>query len=353
MNLLPRLVLMLFSLVFMHPLFSCTVILNNHDERAVVVGRNMDWYQVMPSQWWVYPAGILRNGGVTENPLQWTSKYGSVVTTSFAIATDGLNEKGLSAHLNWLNNSDYGTRDVSQPGLLVTMWAQYYLDNFQTVDEAVKFTQSSAFQLVGYFNTNSQRWLNIHMAIEDATGDSAIIEYIDGTPHVYHDRANVAMTNDPTYDQQLLNIKQYKPFGGTLPLPGTMSPVDRFVRAVYFDSMLPTSNSMQHLIAEEFSVLQSASQPYTLPTDQNPHGSTTIWHTVSDLTNKQYYYQSTFNLNLMSMSLLKFNLRPGAPVMMLSLDDNENLAGDVTQLFKPVNQDLNTMRSVKKSIAIK
>lgn len=327
----------LLTIFLITPTLACTVVMNANDPRAVVVGRNMDWMAQMPTTWFVYPEGILRDGSTDNNPIKWTSKYGSVVTNSYDIATDGFNEKGLSAHLLWLNEADYGNRDASQPGLSVTMWVQYYLDNFQSVDEAVKFTQANAFQLVAFLQPDSQRWLKLHLAIEDATGDSAIIEYTDGTPHIYHDRANTVMTNGPTYDQQLLNIKQYKPFGGNNPLPGTMNSPDRFVRAMYFNSMLRKSTSLQQEIAAELSVLQSTSQPFLAPNDQNPNGAWTEWHTISDLTDKIYYYQSTLSLDLISMSLSKFDMRPDSPIYKLSLDDNANLVGDVSDEFVEVS----------------
>lgn len=54
------------------------------------------------------------------NSLKWTSKYGSVVTTGFDLAsTDGINEKHLAAHLLYLVESDYGKRDEKIPGLAV------------------------------------------------------------------------------------------------------------------------------------------------------------------------------------------------------------------------------------------
>ena len=332
-----RTLILLLAILFAHPIYACTVVINSNDDRAVIVGRNMDWMTNMPSHWLIYPAGILRDGKSPDNPIKWTSKYGSVVTTSYSIATDGINEKGLSAHLLWLDASDYGHRDTSQSGLSVILWAQYYLDNFQSVDEAIKFTRSIPFQIIPYFHSTSYRWLKLHMAIEDASGDSAIIEYVNGTPHVYHDRTNTVMTNDPAYDQQLLNIKQYKVFGGDKPLPGTMSSRDRFVRAMYFNSILTKSTSLQHEIHQELSVLQNVSQPYVMSTEQNPRGSWTLWHTISDLTNKTYYYQSTLGLNLLLVDLMKFDLKPGAATMSLSLDEDPNLQGDVSSKFVPVN----------------
>jgi len=49
----------------------------------------------------------------------------------------GIHEKGLGANLLWLTEADYGTRDAKVAGLSPALWAQYNLDNFATVAEAV------------------------------------------------------------------------------------------------------------------------------------------------------------------------------------------------------------------------
>ena len=60
----------------------------------------------------VFPRGMKRNGETGENSLEWTSRYGSVVTSAFEIAsTDGMNEKGLVANLLWLPETEYPVRD--------------------------------------------------------------------------------------------------------------------------------------------------------------------------------------------------------------------------------------------------
>ena len=49
---------------------------------------------------------------------------------------------------------------------------------------------------------------NVHLAIEDASGDSAVIEFVNGKQVVHHGREYRIMTNDPPYDQQLALLKQ-------------------------------------------------------------------------------------------------------------------------------------------------
>jgi choloylglycine hydrolase len=88
---------------------------------------------------------MIREGLAGQNSLTWSSKYRSVITSAYNIAsTDGMNEKSLAGHMLWIAQSDYGKRDENIPGL----WLQLFLDNFATVNEAVSFVQEHPLQLV-------------------------------------------------------------------------------------------------------------------------------------------------------------------------------------------------------------
>jgi choloylglycine hydrolase len=68
----------------------------------------MDWKGEIPANLWVLPRGMERNGKVGSSSVEWKSKYGSVVTSSWNItATDGVNEKSLVGNLLWLLESKY------------------------------------------------------------------------------------------------------------------------------------------------------------------------------------------------------------------------------------------------------
>lgn len=43
----------------------------------------------------------------------------------------------------------------------------------------------------------------VHVAIADARGDSAILEYLNGELVIHHGRQYQIMTNNPPYDEQL------------------------------------------------------------------------------------------------------------------------------------------------------
>src|SRR5690625_1842154 len=118
----------------------CTRVLWTDTGQAVLVGRNMDWGIDMATRLWVMPRRAAPTGLAGHaRTLRWTAYYGSVIASSYDIATsDGVNEPGLAAHLLWLAESDFGPREPELPALAVSMWAQYFLDTCANVAEAVE-----------------------------------------------------------------------------------------------------------------------------------------------------------------------------------------------------------------------
>jgi len=334
-----KFIVVIFSVLSMlalsHSIFACSRILITPKGQSVMIARTMDWFEDMKTNLWVYPRGMQRDGAGAVNSMQWKSKYGSIVATGYDIVvTDGINEKGFAAHVLALPESDYGVRDPSLPGMSVLLWAQYYLDNFKSVADAVNFTEKNSFQIERYFEPKINKYVNLHLALEDSTGDSAIIEYINGTVHVYHASDYNVLTNSPSLDQQLVNLKQYSGFGGDKPLPGTTDPADRFVRASYYAMHLPEVTNTKDELTQLLSVIRNVSAPYGVSSPERPRAIPTIWTTISDLTNKVYYFNAVTSLNMVYAQLDKFNLEQGAPVMELDLVNNPDLAGDVTNDFK-------------------
>ncbi|MDX2086959.1 MAG: linear amide C-N hydrolase [Kofleriaceae bacterium] len=319
---------------------ACTRVLWNDNDKAVLVARTMDWPESTQPEIIVFPRGIERDGGhlgpvlvVKNHPLVWTSKYGSIVTGVYGLgAADGFNERGLGAHMLYLNATDFGPRDESKPGVQAGLWAQYLLDTAATVEEALALID----QIQPVMVEHRGRKATVHLALEDATGDSAIVEYIDGKPIIHHGRDYTVMTNDPPYDQQLALLKKQdlsKP-SSELALPGNVNPRDRFVRATYFRSLLPEPKTEREAVASMFAIARNVSVPFGAPY-KNMGVYDTEYRTVMDLTNKRYFFELTTTPNVIWIDLTKVSLKRGAPVRMLHPDDVA-LSGDVTAKLKRV-----------------
>lgn len=320
----------------------CTRVVWPDANGSVIVGRNMDFHMDLLSNLWKLPRGIERNDGAN-GKLTWKAKYGSIVATAFdLIATDGMNEEGFAGHILWLAESDYGKPDPEGTQLSQAVWLQYYLDNFATVAEAVEWTKSSQVQIAQLFDPTGHLVPTLHLAINDATGDSAIIEYTDGTATVYHSRDYQVMTNSPTYDKQLELVKEIKGLGGDQPLPGSTLASDRFARASFYVRNQVQPKTQLDAIAAMFSIIRNAAQPFRTPEEGKPDASQTIWQVVLDLTNKRYVFESTTRPNIVWVDFNKVSFAEGTKVLRLDLVGRMalegGLSGDVSHKFTDVGE---------------
>jgi len=315
----------------------CSRILWNTNGLAVVVGRTMDWPESTLPVLTVLPQGMERDGGlaggqpvVKGKAAKWRSKHGSLVTTVYGIGTaDGLNEKGLGVHMLYLNAADFGPRDEARPGVQAGLWSQYLLDNAASVSEALALMEGIQVVMV---ETHGHK-ANVHLAIEDATGDSAILEFIGGKLVVHHGREFTIMTNDPAYDEQLALLAQHdfsKPSSDT-PLPGNVKATDRFQRAAYYSSMLPKPKNEREAVAAVLAIARNVSVPFGAP--YKGFGIyNTEYRTVMNLTSRRYFFELTTSPNVLWVDLARFDLAPGSPVRTLD-PDSMDLSGDVSTKF--------------------
>ena len=176
---------------------------------------------------------------------------------------------------------------------------------------------------------------NLHLSMEDATGDSAIVEYVEGKRVVHHGRQYTLTTNDPTYDEQLalLAKQDFSHPGSDMPLPGNVNPVDRFQRAAYYSALLPTPHSEREAVAAVLAIMRNVSVPFGAP--YHDFGIyNTEYRTVTDVTNRRYFFELTTSPNVFWIDVDRLELAPGAPTTAIDPYDY-TLIGDVTDRFTP------------------
>lgn len=307
-------------------------------EGQTVTGRTMDWFvSDMDTNMWLYPRGLERNSN-TENPVIWTSKYGSVVTTIYEGASaDGMNEAGLVANLLYLPQSVYppATEGDTRPTLPNSAWVQYVLDNYATVAEAVEDLRKEEFRIVAIKAPTGEDG-TVHLSISDASGDSAIFEYLEGKLVIHHGREYQVMTNAPPFDQQIALNAYWKSIGGSVMLPGTNRASDRFVRASYYINEATQTADPRRAVATVFSVMRNVSVPIGVKLPGQPNIADTLWLTVSDQKNKVYFYQDTNSPSILWAKLSEMDLSEGSGARRLTMDGNPDLAGDQTANFQPM-----------------
>jgi choloylglycine hydrolase len=325
---------------------ACTRTLYVGADQTVITGRNMDWQEDMGSNLYAFPAGMQRDGAAGQRSLHWTSRYGSVTVAGYEVGTaDGMNTKGLVANLLYLAESEYSKPGNNRPLLSIAAWAQYVLDNFATVDEAVENLTNEPFTILAPTLQNGAASA-LHLAISDPTGDSAIFEYVKGKLIIHHSKQYVVMTNSPVYEQQLALNQYWKEIGGLIFLPGTNRAADRFVRASFLINAIPKQLDKNYIrsvpqrslanqaVAGVLSVQRAVSVPLGITTPDRPNISSTIWRTVADQKSGVYFFDSATRPNTFWVSLDKLDLKPGAPVKKLTIDNGEVFSGEVADSFK-------------------
>jgi choloylglycine hydrolase len=313
-----------------------------HTKLGTYVGRGEDWFRDAQTDLWTLPRGMARIGATTDNPYKWTSKYGSVVVVmDDHVAMSGMNERGFSAHVLWLQDTKVAPRNASLPGISISQWMQWYLDSFETVKEAVDASRNLPFQIRMAMDHHGTKGL-FHIAVEDVSGDSAIFEMIDGQMKIYHDRRYIVMTNEPTYDKQLAILSQYAGFGGTKPLPGTHDASDRFIRGAFYAKNLPNPKDERDAVAALMSVMRNVGMPFGMPSPERPAAhaeaspsvSFTIFRMILNLDKRVLYFDRVFSPTVFWIRLEGLDFSKGASVKKLVTAGND-LALDVTDKFQP------------------
>ncbi|MHA3787148.1 linear amide C-N hydrolase [Flavobacterium hauense] len=328
---------LLYSVILSEDAIACTRVVYKGLNGTIITARSMDWKSSIPANLWIFPRGMQRNGEAGNSSIKWKSKYGSVITSSWDIASsDGMNEKGLVGNLLWLAESEFPKfeKNGTKKFLSVSLWLQYTLDSFATVEEAVNTFEKNNFSVVSSHIPGTDIFATVHLSISDPTGDNAIFEYINGKLVIHHDKKYVVMTNSPIFEEQLAINSYWKGIPGTIMLPGTNRAADRFTRASYYIDAIPKTDDTRTAIASVFGVIRNCSVPLGISSPTEPNISSTRWRTVADQKNLVYYFDNVLNPNVIWVEFNKIDFSEKAKTRKLSLENNENYSGESLINFK-------------------
>lgn len=313
---------------------ACTRFIYKTGTDSFIVARSMDWAEDPKTDLWAFPKGMKRDGGLGDGSITWTSKHGSVIASFYNIATvEGMNDAGLVANTLYLVETDYGDAKASgKPLISVGAWTQYALDNFATVAEAVDALSKEPFAIVAPTLPDGSA-AGGHLSLADATGDSAIFEYLNGKLVIHHDPKYTVMTNSPTFDQQLAVSAYWKGISGFSFLPGTINSSDRFVRMSWSLNAAPKEKDERLALATAFSLIRSISVPLGLADPDKPNIAATIWRSVSDIGARRYYFESAYNPSIFWVDIDKLKLSAGSKPSRLDLGSRPIYSGEVSGKF--------------------
>lgn len=331
---------------------ACTGIRLIAEDGTVVHARTLEFGLDLDSNVIMVPRGFARVGTTPDGKpgVSWKSKYASVGANgvNMPFIFDGLNEKGLAIGLFYFPTSagymPYTAADASKT---LAPWelGSYILENFGTVDEVKAnignvVVPSVVFKQWGFAP-------EVHFIVQSASGASIVIEYVGGKLNVYDDPFGV-ITNSPTFDWHMTNLRNYvdfsmtnhapvkvgsvtlQPFGmgsGMLGMPGDFTPPSRFVRAVAFSQSVLPSKTGDDAVIEAFHILNNFDIPKGAAREhKDAHGNVaadyTLWTSANDLKAKRFYFRTYENSQIRMVDLTKMNL-DGKDITTVSMKGSE------------------------------
>ena len=318
---------------------ACTGIRLVAADGTVVYARTLEFAVDIHSDVITVPRGYARIGSTPDGKegLKWKAKYASVGANGLGMPLifDGLNEKGLAIGLFYFpTTAGFMRYNAGDARKTIAPWemGSWILDNFASVEE-VKANASKIVVAEVVFKD----WgfvPPVHFVVHDASGKSIVIEYVGGKLNVHENPLGV-MTNSPTFDWHMTNLRNYVnfsltnvppvqlgpvklvPFGqgsGMLGLPGDFTPPSRFVRAAAFSQSLLPPKTGPEAVLQAFHVLNNFDLPKgALREDEkDDHGNIladyTVWTSANDLKAKRFFFRTYLNSQIRMVDLTKMNL---------------------------------------------
>ncbi|MCM1377564.1 MAG: linear amide C-N hydrolase [Clostridium sp.] len=314
---------------------ACTRVKYVGSDSLFVIGRSLDWRTPIPTNLYVYPAGIAKTGSDKPGAVSWTSRYGAVYAVGYdGGITEGMNEKGLVVNGLFCKGTVYvNDTTTGRPPMSLAMFVGWLLDMNATTDEVVETLRNQDFTIDGAtFDGGTVSAL--HWGVTDASGKSIIFEFNNGNITIADMGDFRAMTNDPQWPQMTAIMEYWEKKGGTHTLPGTMASADRCVRANFFAHSVEPVSGFEEGMAIARSVLVTSSVPFTYTVKGEPNLSSTQWRSYADVRDCIYGFEMVTQPGYYWVDLKKCDLKPGAKVLKLDTSKASGLCGDVTKHFK-------------------
>lgn len=352
------------TLTLAAPSMACTTFRLQAKDGTWVVGRSMELGLNLESRVMLVPRDFQLTAMLPDMKpgMPWTSKYGflGIDTFNLNVATDGMNEVGLTVHALYIPGFfEYQRQpDDAKAVIANTDLVNWALSQFETVDQVREALINIKVYGLDVPKIGVQP---LHWAIRDAKGGSIVVEYIKGQLVVTENPISV-LTNAPNFDWHMTNLRNHinltninvdslklgsttvLPLGqgsGLLGLPGDYTPPSRFLRATalaFSAAPVATGKEAANLA---FHILNAVDIPIGIVAEKvkGKDGAQdtlmyeqTQWVTVYDQTNKLAYFRTYGNLNMRMVDLKKVDfLNKGIQYVPMS---REMVAEDLTPKVK-------------------
>ena len=301
--------------------YACTAVNVVAKDGSVVAGRTMEWAFDMKWELIANPKGtsiaLSAPASMKLPATNVSSKYAFAAIAPGVLQgapayLEGQNEAGLAISGNFLPGfTEYQTvTPQDKKYVSVINFGGFVLGMFGSVKEA----RAEIPQYKVWYDPSEVKGIPtppwIHYVLTDRSGDSIVVEFVKGQMRI-HDNIAGVLTNSPTYDWHLNNVRNYLSLtstatasvtvgktnvtelgqgGGLLGLPADYTPPSRFVRATYLKQFAYQPSNSAEAMQATGHILNNVDIPVGVArsTDgKQVFSDYTQWVTLKDLKNNR------------------------------------------------------------------
>jgi choloylglycine hydrolase len=313
---------------------ACTGIKLTAADGSAVHGRTLEFAMNLDTSVVVVPRGYAFAGTVADGKgLSYTAKYAMVGAMLFddLAVVDGINEKGLAVGTFYFPGyAEYASlgKENQAAALSPIDFPSYVLAQCATLEEV-----RAVLAKVVIADTPLASWGNqtppFHYIVYDKKGRSLVIEPLEGKLVAYDNKLGV-LTNSPTFDWHMTNLRNYihlaafnpppleiegitlEPFGqgaGLVGLPGDFTPPSRFVRAALFTATALPAKTSREAVLQAFHILNQFDIPLGSVRGEGEKDDYTMLTCVRDPNALRYYFKTYENQSICVVALQNFDLK--------------------------------------------
>lgn len=274
----------LLIILFNYQVSACSAFVCNSENK--LLAKNFDWYSgegylIKNLKGQVKHSYGFRNSNVAK----WISKYGSITFNQIGkeFPYGGINEKGLVIEQLWLTNSQY--KENNNEEISELEWIQYQLDNYATINEVINHINDLTIK------PNA----TIHFILADKTGNSTIIEFVNGNVVINKQKTAIQVITNSTLNSSLNYYKTTKDVNKS-----SKNSLDRYsiLRDTLDAKSLTVNNAFEKLNLVE----------------ENYENYKTYWSIVYDIDKLEIHFKSYDHKNIKKISLKDFDFSKAGKV---------------------------------------
>lgn len=290
-------------------------------------GRTLDWIESYGEKVVVTPRNYPFKFRKCQNIDNHYAIIGmAVISDNYPLYYDGTNEKGLSmAGLNFPDNAHYENEVTDKDNVPPFEFIPWILCQCATVKEVRN--KLSNINIIDMPFNQDFKLSPLHWIISDKT-ESITIEPLKEGIRIYDNSVGV-LTNNPTFDMQLLNLNNYmnlsskepvnnfsdrldlKPYSygmGAIGLPGDLSSMSRFVRAVFTKYNSVSEKSECDSISQFFHIMSQVSQTRGCTVVEGEKYEITLYTSCCNTDKGIYYYTTYGNSQITAIDMHRENI---------------------------------------------